>query len=69
MKLWQLAYQDQLEEIASPERKRLEKEIDHQLKFLLPEDVFNEITNKIASLEALCEEEGYQAGFETGLNK
>ena len=43
--------------------KKLDVEVDAELNDWLPDEVFNEVYEKIAALEAIHEEEGFKAGF------
>ena len=67
---WQIAYEnwmDSKNEDEFQERNTLEAELDEQLNEWLPDEVFEEIYNKTAAIEARCEEEGFQAGYIKGM--
>jgi hypothetical protein len=67
---WQIAYENWMDERTESElskRNVFDAEMDKQLNEWLPDEVFEEIYNKMAALEALHEEESFQAGFKAGM--
>lgn len=61
---WQKAYEDYLSvSDMNTEIQRLDKEIDDILRKHIPADLFEELYEKIARVEALHNEDGFKEGY------
>ena len=68
-KLWQLAYEEYLGDGDNLEILELDRLIDSKLKGLLSEQDFNELYILTSKVQALIDENAFEAGFERGLRK
>lgn len=65
---WQKAYEEYLNiEDTNSEIKILDNEVDSILRNHIPTDIFDELYDKIAKVEAFHNEDGFHKGFNMGI--